>query len=312
MQNIAQRNRRYNDYPSFSKDFFGERVQKISVNAGFTCPNRDGKTGYGGCTYCNNQSFNPGYCTPELSISEQIQKGIDFFRKKYKTQKYLAYFQAYTNTYEATDTLVQKYTEALNIPEVIGLVIGTRPDCITSELLDYFSHLSQKHYISIEYGLESTLDSTLDFINRGHSYNDSVQAIQQTSEAGIHTGAHLILGLPKESREAILGHATAISKLPLNTIKLHQLQLIKGTKMARQFSENPEWFRFYTLDEYINLAIDFIELLNPAFVIERFISQSPLHLLENQRWGIKNFEFVHKIEKRLKERDTWQGRLYKV
>ncbi|MFB6342210.1 TIGR01212 family radical SAM protein [Saccharicrinis sp. FJH62] len=310
MNNLTQRNRRYNDYPSFSRKYFGERVQKVSINAGFTCPNRDGKTGYGGCTYCNNQSFNPEYCSEERSITEQIEQGIRFFDHKYKTQKYLAYFQAYTNTYEPIEKLVAKYEEALHHPKVIGLVIGTRPDCISNELLTYFNTLQNTYYVTVEYGIESTLDSTLEFINRGHNYQNTVDAINMTSKAGIHTGAHLILGLPKESREDILGHAKRISKLPLHTIKLHQLQLIKGTKMAHQYKEHPEWFTFYSADEYIDLAIDFLEYLNPEFIVERFISQSPTELLVNKIWGLKNFEFVHKLEKRLKDRDTWQGRYF--
>lgn len=303
--------RRYNDYPSFSRSFFGERVQKISVNAGFTCPNRDGKTGIGGCTYCNNQSFNPEYCTPATSITQQLQQGIRFFEPKYKTQKYLAYFQAYTNTYEPIEKLTQKYNEALNVPGVIGLVIGTRPDCVDDTLLGFLAELSGKHYITIEYGVESTLDRTLGFINRGHSFQSAVDAINKTAAFGIPVGAHLILGLPLETRDEILDHAVKLSDLPLHTLKLHQLQLIKGTKMAVQYQQNPEWFRFYTADEYIDLAIDFIEKLNPAFVIERFISQSPTELLLNQKWGLKNFEFVHRLERRLAERNTFQGRLWR-
>ena len=302
--------RRFNDYPSFSKRFFGERVQKISVNAGFTCPNRDGTKGLGGCTFCNNQSFNPEYCTTQLRISEQLQRGINFFRPKYKTQKYLAYFQAYTNTYEALNTLKVKYEEALKVPGVIGLVVGTRPDCMPDELLQYFKLLQKEYYITIEYGLESTLNTSLELINRGHDYETSVQTIKRTHAAGIHTGAHLILGLPKESRSDILLHAKRISELPLHTLKLHQLQLVKGTKMAQQYKQNPEWFTFYSVDEYIDLVIDFIEILNPEIIIERFISQSPLDLLINQRWGIKNFEFIHRLEKRLEKRNTYQGKLY--
>lgn len=310
MKERLQSNRRYNDYPSFSRKFFGERVQKISINAGFTCPNRDGKVGIGGCTFCNNQSFNPEYCKPELTISDQINKGIDFFKDKYKAQKYLAYFQAYTNTYDATQSLINKYEEALKHDKVIGIVIGTRPDCMSDELLEYLREIKKKYYVSVEYGIESTLDKTLHFINRGHTFQTSKETIIRTANAGIPVGTHLILGLPKESRTEIIEHASRLSELPIHTFKMHQLQLIRGTKMSEQFKEHPEWFSFYSADEYIDLAIDFIEKLNPDFVIERFISQSPSHLLLNQKWGLKNFEFVHKLEKRLVERDTWQGRLY--
>lgn len=305
-------NRRYNDYSSYIKRHFSHRIQKISVNAGFTCPNRVGEKGYGGCTYCNNQSFNPLYTQTEIPIETQLDKGIAFFSDKYKTQKYLAYFQAYTNTYDEYDVLIDKYEQALRNKNVVGLVIGTRPDCMTDELLDYFNKKQKTHYVSIEYGVESTENKTLNYINRGHSYEESVEAIRKTAAYGIPTGAHLILGLPLENREIILGHARKLSALPLTTIKLHQLQLIRGTHMMVQHKRNPEYFHLYEADEYIDLVIDFLELLNPDFIVERFISQSPDKLLVAPKWGLKNFEFVAKVEKRLKERDTFQGRLYKV
>ncbi len=300
----------YKNYSSYLKSIFNGQVQKISINAGFTCPNRDGKTGTGGCTYCNNQTFNPDYCKPNKSITQQIEEGIAFFRKKYPNQLYLAYFQAYTNTYGEINSLKQKYEEALSHPLVAGLVIGTRPDCVDEELLDYFAGLSKRYYVMIEYGVESTSNETLMFINRGHNYDSSVRAITQTAQKGIATGAHLILGLPGEDREIILSHAKNISRLPLTTIKLHQLQLIKGTKMAEQYVEHPEWFHIYSADEYIDLAVDFIELLNPDFIIERFVSQSPKELLIAPDWGLKNYEFTFKIEKALRKRNTFQGRLF--
>ena len=299
----------YKNYSSYLKTVFNEQVQKISINAGFTCPNRDGSIGTGGCTYCNNQTFNPDYCKPDKSITQQLEEGIAFFRKKYPNQRYLAYFQAYTNTYGAINSLKQKYEEALSHPLVTGLVIGTRPDCVNEELLDYFSVLSQRFYIMIEYGVESTSDKTLALINRGHNYNSSVQAITKTAQKGIATGVHLILGLPGEDRETILSHAKNISQLPLTTVKLHQLQLIRGTKMAQEFTEHPEWFHIYSVDEYIDLVIDFMELLNPDFVIERFVSQSPKELLIAPDWGLKNYEFTAKIEKALSRRGAFQGRL---
>lgn len=303
--------KRYNDYNLVLKNNFAERVQKITVNAGFTCPNRDGSKGWGGCTYCNNQTFSPQYCSPEKSVKEQIEEGIQFFHHKYQAQKYLIYFQSYTNTYGEMSHLVRLYEEALEHPKVLGLVIGTRPDCISDELLTYFSDLSKKKYVMIEYGVESTSNETLQFINRGHNYEEAEQAIIKTAEKGIFSGAHIILGLPKEEREVVLSHADNLSKLPLTVIKMHQLQLVRGTKMAHQYEENPESFHLYTLDEYIDLAIDFIERLNPEIAIERFVSQSPKELLIAPDWGVKNFEFIDKINKRLIFRDTYQGRLYK-
>ena len=226
--------------------------------------------------------------------------------------RYLAYFQAYTNTYDRLDSLIRKYEEALAYPGVEGLIVGTRPDCMPEGLLDYFAELSQRKFVMIEYGLESTLDKTLVRINRGHTHEESESAIRRTAAKGIYTGAHLILGLPGESRDEILHHADVLSRLPITTLKLHQLQLIKNTRMAKEFKEDPSDFHLYTADEYIELVIDFIERLNPSIVVERFVSQSPKELLIAPDWGLKNFEFTAKVNKRIEERDTWQGRLFLV
>ena len=301
---------RYLNYNTVLKSEFSERIQKISINAGFTCPNRDGSKGTGGCTYCNNQTFSPEYCKPTKSVSQQIEEGIAFFHHKYQSQLYFAYFQSYTNTYDIIENLTKIYEEALSHPKVIGIVVGTRPDCVNDELLDYFAELSKTHYVMIEYGIETTDDKTLEFINRGHDYASAVEAITKTANKGLNVGAHLILGLPFEDKEKVILHAKRISELPLNAIKLHQLQLVKGTKMAKQYQEHPEWFHLYTADEYIELTIDFMEHLNPEIAIERFVSQSPESLLIAPNWGLKNFEFVHKLEKRLEERNTWQGKKF--
>ncbi len=301
---------RYLNYNTVLKSEFSERIQKISINAGFTCPNRDGSKGTGGCTYCNNQTFSPEYCKPTKSVSQQIEEGIAFFHHKYQSQLYFAYFQSYTNTYDIIENLTKIYEEALSHPKVIGIVVGTRPDCVNDELLDYFAELSKTHYVMIEYGIESTDDKTLEFINRGHDYASAVEAITKTANKGLNVGAHLILGLPFEDKEKVILHAKRISELPLNAIKLHQLQLVKGTKMAKQYHEHPEWFHLYTADEYIDLTIEFMEHLNPKIAIERFVSQSPESLLIAPNWGLKNFEFVHKLEKRLEERNTWQGKKF--
>ena len=299
---------RYLNYNQVLKTEFSERVQKISINAGFTCPNRDGSKGTGGCTYCNNQTFSPQYCKPSKTVSQQVEEGIAFFHHKYKAQLYLAYFQSYTNTYDSLENLKAIYEEALSYPNVVGLVVGTRPDCVNDELLDYFAGLARKYYVMIEYGVESTHDETLEFINRGHDYACAEQAILKTANRGIRTGAHIILGLPKEDREIIVSHAYKLSQLPIDALKIHQLQLVRGTRMAQQFAENREWFHLYTAEEYIDLAIDFLERLNPLIAVERFVSQSPKELLIAPEWGLKNFEFTAKIEKRLNERDTWQGK----
>lgn len=300
----------YKDFSELLTKHFPYKVQKISINAGFTCPNRDGSKAVGGCTYCNNQSFSPGYVGKQRTVSVQLKDGINFFAYKYPDMKYLAYFQSYTNTYDSVDKLIELYEEAISYPNVVGLIVGTRPDCMPEELLEYFAELNKRTFLIIEYGLESTIDRTLNFINRGHTHAESVEAIEKTAAKGIYTGAHFILGLPHESREEMLQHADIISKLPLTTIKLHQLQLIKGTVMAKQYREHPEWFNLFEVDDYIDLCVDFTERLNPDFIIERFVSQSPKSLLIAPDWGLKNFEFTAKVLKRFKERDTYQGRLY--
>lgn len=298
----------YNEFGVWTKKIFPFKVQKISINAGFTCPNRDGLKGVGGCTYCNNQSFSPGYGKPQKSVTEQLKDGISFFEHKYPTAKYLAYFQSYTNTYDIIDRLIELYEEALLYPNVAGLIIGTRPDCMPEELLEYLSVLAKKTFVMVEYGIESTSDKTLKMINRGHTYQESVDAIERTAEKGIYTGGHLILGLPLESRYDILVHAEKISKLPLNTVKLHQLQIIRNTAMAKQYKEHPEWFNLFDVNEYIDCVVDFCERLNPSFILERFVSQSPKELLIAPEWGLKNFEFVDKVRKKFRERNTWQGK----
>lgn len=301
----------YNDLSILLSRYFDGKVQKISVHARFTCPNRDGSKGVGGCTYCNNQTFSPEYCLTQKSVSEQLSDGVKFFSRRYSEMKYLAYFQSYTNTYSDLRTLIDKYEEALRFPGVVGLIIGTRPDCMPDDLSDYLQNLSKSTFLLIEYGVESTCDKTLEYINRGHTYADAVEAVNKTAAKGILTGAHLILGLPGESREMILNHAVEISRLPLTTVKLHQLQLIRDTRMVQQYKENPGLFHFYTVDEYIDLVIDFVERLNPGFIVERFISQSPKELLIYPDWGLKNHEFTAKVEKRMRERNAWQGKFYR-
>lgn len=301
----------YSDFAGFLSRYFPCKVQKISLNAGFTCPNRDGTKGVGGCTYCNNRTFNPDYCRTEKSVTQQLDEGIHFFSRKYPTMRYLAYFQAYTNTYAALPRLRALYEEALAHPLVAGLVVGTRPDCMPDALLDYLEQLARRTFVLVEYGMESTLDRTLLRINRGHTEADSEAALRRTAARGIHTGAHLILGLPGESRDDMLRHADRLSTLPVDTLKLHQLQLIRHTRMAEELAERPQDFHLFTVDEYIDLAIDFVERLNPAITVERFVSQSPKSLLIAPDWGLKNYAFTARLERRMAEREARQGRLYR-
>lgn len=300
--------KRYREFGDFLRERFPFKAQKIAINAGFTCPNRDGSKGRGGCTYCNNQTFNPGYCQTDKSVTDQLAEGVRFFSRKYPEMRYLAYFQAYTSTYGEQERLERLYQEALGYPGVVGLVIGTRPDCMPDRLLDYLARLSEQVLVLVEYGVESTLDRTLRRINRGHDFAEAEEAIRRTAARGIAVGAHLILGLPGESRDEILGHADRLSELPLTTLKLHQLQLIRHTRMALEFERQPEDFHLFTVDEYIDLAIDFIERLDPAIALERFVSQSPKELLIAPDWGLKNYEFTARVNRRLAERDSWQGK----
>jgi radical SAM protein (TIGR01212 family) len=302
--------RRFNAYSNYFLKEFGERVQKLSIDAGFTCPNRDGTVGTGGCTYCNNNAFNPSYCTPSKSISQQITEGIEFHQKRYRrANKYLAYFQPYSNTYAHLIKLISIYFEALKFPEIVGLVIGTRPDCIDDEKLDFLQKLSEKFYIIVEYGIESCYDKTLERVNRGHSFEQSIEAITKTAERGIKTGAHIIFGLPGETKQEMLNEADILSELPLNNIKFHQLQIIKDTEMAKEYREKPENFSLFSLDEYIDFIITFLERLTPDIVIERFAGEVPPRFLSGPGWGlIRNDQILNLIEKKLAEKNTWQGR----
>jgi radical SAM protein (TIGR01212 family) len=304
--------RRFNAYSNYFRTIYGSRVQKVSIDAGFTCPNRDGTRGTGGCTYCNNDAFNPSYCTPEKSVSQQIEEGIVFHKWRYReASSYLAYFQAYSNTYAPLDRLRELYEEALRYPGVIGLIIGTRPDCMDGEKLEYLKELSDKCYLAVEYGIESCYNKTLERINRGHTFEDAASAVERTAALGINTGAHFILGLPGETREEMLNQVNIISGLPLKSVKFHQLQIIKGTSMEKDFLEHPGDFELFTWEEYLSFIIGFLERLNPAIVVERFTGEAPPRFLSGIGWGKKRADqIVNLIEKRLEELDTWQGKLY--
>lgn len=303
-------NRRFNSYSSYFTREFGSRVQKISIDAGFSCPNRDGKISTGGCTFCRNDAFNPSYCHPEKSIRKQIEEGIEFHQRRYRRAKsYLAYFQAFSNTYKPLDELEKLYREALSVDGVIGLVIGTRPDCINVETLEMLKDLNAT--IILEYGVESVYDQTLTRVNRGHDFATAKKAIELTHKYGFHCGGHFIFGLPGETREMMLHTADIISELPLTTVKFHQLQIFKDTKMADEYLANPSDFHLFTLEDYIEFVIDFIERLNPNIVIERFAGEVPPRYLVSKPWlNLRYDQVLSLIEKRLEERNTYQGKKY--
>lgn len=303
-------NKRYNDFSTHFRTLFDGKVQKISVNAGFTCPNRDGSRGRGGCTYCNNKTFQPSYCDLNNLLKVQLEAGIAFFSRKYTSMRYLAYFQSYTNTYAPVAMLRNLFEEALSFPGVIGLVIATRPDCLGKEVLDLIEEFLLKCYVMLEIGVETIKDSTLIRINRGHTWDESVAAIKEVARRSIHNCIHLILGLPGEDHNDFMEQCTVISSLPVENIKLHQLQIHKDTAMAYEYSKFPEGFNLFSVEGYADLVVDYLEILNPAILVERFVSSAPEDMVIAPRWGIKNYEFVAKVEKILEQRDTWQGRLW--
>jgi uncharacterized protein len=305
--------RPYNSYAAYTKEHFGARVQKISINAGFTCPNRDGSKGTGGCAYCNNDSFSPSYLDPSMAVKQQIDKGVEFHQRRYrKAASYLAYFQAYSNTYASLETLKKIYQPALDDSRVAGLVIGTRADCIDPEKIAYFQQLSREKYVAIEYGIESCYDTSLEYINRCHSFADLAAAVQLTSDAGIKTGGHIILGLPGETHEQMLQAASILSELPLNSLKLHQLQIIKGTRFAKEYAAEPSKFNLFSSEAYAQFVCGFLERLRPSILIERLASESPPAVRIAPDWGnIRNYQFVEMVEKLMVERSTWQGKLYR-
>ena len=297
----------YNDFGTWIRGKFPFRVQKISIDAGFSCPNRDGRIGTGGCIYCDNRTFNPSYCNPSHTIREQLEEGKRFFARKYPDMKYLAYFQAYTNTYSPLPQLQALYKEALSVDDVVGLVIGTRPDCVSNELLDHLSNLSRKCFVLVEYGVESANDTTLRLINRGHTFAQARDTILRTHERGILCGAHIILGLPEEDAEESLRQAPLISALPIDILKIHQLQIVHGTKLAKLYNKHP--FHVYTIEEYIQLVANYIQRLRKDLVLERFVSQSPALMLLAPNWGIKNHEFTARLLAYLRTHDIHQGQL---
>ncbi len=303
----------FNSYNEYFKRTFGTRVQKVSIDAGFTCPNRDGTVSRGGCTYCNNDAFNPSYCHPHKSVNQQIEEGIEFHKFRYRrAQKYLAYFQAFSNTHAQLPELEKIFSQAVSHPNILGLIIGTRPDCVDNEKLDYIASIAKTHYVMVEYGVESTNENTLKTINRGHTYQQTKEAIIATASKGIKTGAHFIFGLPGESVNEMLERANEISTLPLTTVKFHQLQIVRNTVMAEQYLKDPAHFHLFTLDEYIDFIIRFVEKLNPDFIIERFTGEVPPRFLVTPPWGnLRSDQVLNLIIDEMTKRSTWQGKYFR-
>ncbi len=297
----------YRDFSQFLATHFPHKMQKLTVNAGCSCPNRDGTKGYGGCTYCNNQSFNPAYCTTKSSITSQLEEGKRFFGKKYSDMHYLAYFQAYTNTYGEIDTLMTMYREALAVDNVDGIIIGTRPDCVPQPLLDELAALHRSKWVMLEYGAETAHDETLRLINRCHSWEDTINAVMRTVEVGIPVGLHLIIGLPGETEAMVMETIDKVSHLPVSAVKLHQLQLIHGTRMATDIENGLYDIPHFSVEKYMDLCCKIIQHISPTIAIERFVSQSPDNLLVAPRWGLKNYEFTNLLDAQIRKMGIQQG-----
>lgn len=293
----------YKDYATYLSERFDGKVQKLTVDAGFTCPNRDGSKGTGGCTYCNNQSFSPSLGHGK-SVASQLLASKQFFARKYPDMRYLAYFQSYTNTHGDLQSLLKLYREALAVDDVIGLIIGTRPDCVDKKLLHALAEINRSHRVIMEYGAESSHDSTLAAVNRCHTWADTVEAVRITREAGLDLGLHFILGLPGESKSMIFDTVDAINDLRPDTVKFHQLQIIRGTRLARQWENGETEIHTFSVDEYLDLCAEIVERLNPSIAIERFTSSSPASLLLSPKWGLKNYEFANLLRNRLATRQS--------
>jgi len=304
--------RRFNSWADQCRQLYGSRLQRVSVNAGFSCPNRDGTVGTGGCTFCNNEGFSPSYCHPPKPILQQIDEGVAFLKKRYKNPEiFIAYFQSYTNTHGSLEHLKSLYGQALSHSEIRGLAIGTRPDCVDEEKLDYFASLAREYLITIEYGVESCYNETLQKVNRGHTFEQSVIAIELTASRGLHTGVHMIFGLPGENRIQMLDQAKILSDLPIQTIKFHQLQIVKGTPMSIEYKEHPERFHLFLLDEYVEFIVKFLELLRPGISVERLSGEVPPAFNQGINWGgIRSDQLISLVEKKMEDLNTWQGRLW--
>lgn len=317
--------KRYNTFVGYYKRVYGERLQKLVIDAGFTCPNRDGTVGYGGCSFCDNAAFHPSYSTAGKSIAAQIDEGIEFHQVRYRnTRHYLAYFQSYSNTYAHIPRLRELYLAALTHPKIVGIVVGTRPDCVDEEKLDFLAGLKageglgdwhrdgfEHPVVKVEYGIESCYDETLLRVGRGHDVAVAEKAVRMSAERGLEPGAHFILGLPGETREMLLGQCRFISSLPLHSVKFHQLQIVKGTRMEKEFAAVPQDFLRLSLPDYLDMVIDILERLRPDLYIERVAGEVPPRFVNETQWGlIRNFQILHLLDERLSERNTWQGRLY--
>lgn len=304
--------RRYHVYNDWAKSKYGGRLQKVSIDAGFTCPNRDGSLGIGGCSFCNNEGFSPSYLLEQRDILDQIDTGVEFMRRRYpKTKGFLAYFQSYSNTYGDLKTLKSTYDKALAHPDICGLVIGTRPDCLPDETLDYLAELSTRTLVELEIGIESCNDIVLQECLRGHDFSCTQDAIRRAAQRGLFITGHLLIGLPLETEESLLAGAQILANLPLDALKFHQLQIVRNTRLANQYRAAPESVPLLNPESYLNSVVDMLEHLPSGIKIQRLGSEVPPNIRISPDWGMRLDKFPARLEERLKARDTWQGRLFR-
>lgn len=296
----------YKEYSDYLKERFGDvKVQKLSIDAEFSCPNRDGTISYGGCIYCNNQSFTPRYCDSRDSVAEQLRKGREFFAGKYPEMKYLAYFQSFTGTHnKALDTLQSLYEEAARQDDVVGLIIGTRPDSLSTEVVELLQRLNRRLPVIVEIGGETSNDATLKAINRHHTWGDVVTAVEMLHAAGMDVGLHMIAGLPGEGDKEVLDNVGSALELPITTLKMHQLQVISGTPLCNMWEAGKVDLDLYDSERYLALCADIVKMVNerrPDVAIERFVAQAPPDMVVAPKWGLKNYQFVNLLKKKLSQ-----------
>ena len=296
---------RFRSYNKWLKEKFGERVYKVIVDAGFTCPNRDGTVAVGGCAYCNNNSFRPPSAIKTDPIRDQVREDIEYIRKRFHANKFIIYFQPFSNTYADTNYLRELYTDAIGHPEVVGLAIGTRPDCVDAEKIAMIDEIAQRTFVSLEFGVESIYDDTLRRVNRGHDYGAFLRAMDSVRGRSIHIGAHLILGFPWETRDQWLAMADEMSRVGIDALKIHHLHIVRGTALGAEFMRRP--FRVLEYQEYLDLLCEFIERLDPRIIIERLFGEAPFGLLVAPNWRRNKNDLVRDIQRIFEQRNVRQG-----
>lgn len=302
--------RRFYSYSRYIHNLFGARIQKLTLDAGLSCPHRSSREGQDGCTYCNNAAFNPSYCSPEKNISQQLAEGIEFHMNRYRrARKYLAYFQAYTNTFAPIEQLQKLFNEAIAHPDVVGLVVGTRPDCLSSKVINLLREISETHCVMVELGVESLHNKTLARVQRGHSAEVSLEAITRLHAAKLNVGVHLIFGLPGEGREEMIETVETIVSYPVHSIKFHQLQILEGTIMAEEWRRSPDRFTLFELNDYLSFMREIIERLPTHIAVERISAEAPPRFLLAPDWGLlRNDQILSRFELLLAEQNSWQGK----